>query len=319
MARPKSDPETSLARAIRRTLLGAVILVCLAVFVLWRADNPRLERLRMSIVDAAAPPMAAVTGPLETAGDAIRDIETFFDVYEQNRELRREIQRLKAWRETARTLEEENAQLRALNNVRLAPRTTFVTGDVIADSGGPFREQAIVNVGAADGVLDGSAAVDGTGLVGRVAGLGEHASRLLLVTDFSSRLPVVIQPGGARAIMTGDGTLAPRLDFLDPAAEPRPGALVATSGDGAVFPPDLPVGRVILVGDDFRVALNSDLGRLEFVRLLRFQPNTAITRPGGLVLPGGEDEAAPEPMSEPAPPLLPGDAGAETDPGVAGR
>ena len=285
MRRPTGEEEQGLHRAIRRTVVGAIVVAGLVLFVLWRVDNPRVERLRSAITDLLAPPIEMVAGPLDFVFEMARDTERFLDVYAQNRELRREIQRLHAWRETARQLEEENARLRALNNLKVPARTTFVTGDVIADSGGPFREAALVNVGARDGVVDGAAAVDGVGLVGRVSGLGENAARVLLVTDFSSRIPVIVQPEGRRAILTGDGTPAPRLSFLDTSDPVRPGDLVETSGDGGVFPPDIPVGRVIATeGKEWRLALNSDLSRLEFVRLLQYHPETRIDTPGRLIL-----------------------------------
>jgi len=286
LRRPDKDSETNLNRAIQRVLLGTVIVACLVLFVLWRIDNPRLERARLALADLLVPSMSAVTEPLTLVAEAARDYENFLDVYAQNEALRREIQRLRAWRETARHLEEENAQLRALNNVKLAPRTTFVTGDVIADSGGPFLQSILVNVGAADGVADGAAAVDGAGVVGRVFGLGRRAARILLLSDFSSRIPVVVEPDGRRAVLSGDGRAAPALEFLDPNHRVEPGDPVITSGDGGVFPPDLPVGRVIAAADgQLRVALHSDLSRLEFVRLLSFRPDTSIDRPGGLMLP----------------------------------
>lgn len=288
MGRNAAEDDAGLNRAIQRTVFGAVVIAGLVLFALWRTDNPRLERLRASLADTLLPSMSVIGQPIAFVSEVARDYQNVLDVYEQNRALRREIQRLHAWRETARQLEEENAQLRALNNLNLAPRTTFVTGDVIADSGGPFRESAIVNVGARDGVTDGSAAVDGVGLVGRVSGVGQRASRILLLTDFSSRVPVVVQPGGRRAMLAGDGTAAPRLEFLDATDGIRPGDLVETSGDGGVFPPDIPVGRVIAsASKEWRVSLLSDYGRLEFARLLRYRPDTRIQRPGGLVLPRG--------------------------------
>jgi rod shape-determining protein MreC len=278
------SPENALARSVHRILLGIVILVCLILLFLWRTDNPRLERLRMSLIDNVAPSMNWANEPLDFAWNIAQDSQNFLDVYDQNRALRREIESLQAWRERARLLEEENAQLRALNNVRLASRTTFVTGDVFADSGGPFLESALVNVGRRDGVDDGAAAVDGRGLVGRVVGVGQRASRLMLLTDFSSRVPVVIQPGARRAVLSGDGTAAPKLEFLDGADKVKPGDLVETSGDGSVFPPDLPVGRVVATASGtWRAALLADFARLEFVRLLRYQPDTRIDDPGGLV------------------------------------
>lgn len=288
MAGHRGDEEEGLSRAVRRTILGTVIVASLVLFVLWRTDNPRIERLRASLADRMAPTLSVVGEPLGFASGLVRDWESFLDVRAQNRNLRRDIQRLHAWRETARQLEEENAQLRALNNLKLPTRTTFVTGDVIADSGGPFRESVLVNVGRLDGVVDGSAAVDGLGLVGRVSGTGERATRILLLTDFSSRVPVVVQPGARRAVLAGDGTGMPRLEFLDAAEPVRAGELVETSGDGGVFPPDIPVGRVIVAREqDHRVILNSDYARLEFVRLLRYRPDTTIQWPGEIVLPAG--------------------------------
>ena len=227
----------------------------------------------MGLIDRLTPSMQWVSEPVQIVWNVARDYQEFINVYEQNKTLRREIQSLRAWRETARQLEEENAQLRALNNVRLARRTTFVTGDVFADSGGPYLESALVNVGREDGVSVGAAAVDGAGLVGRVVGVGERASRLLLLTDFSSRVPVVIQPGARRAILAGDGTSSPMLKFLDGSDPVQAYDLIETSGDGGVFPPDLPVGNVVVSpGGTLRANLLADYARLEFVRLLRYDP-----------------------------------------------
>ena len=292
MSRGTVTPENTLVRTVHRILIGCMIVISLALLFLWRTDNPRLERVRMSLVDAVAPSMGWVSEPVEFSWNLARDYQNFLDVYDQNKSLRREIQSLKSWRERARLLEEENAQLRALNNVRIASRMTFVTGEVIADSGGPFLQAALINVGRSDGVEDGSAAVDGQGLVGRVVGLGERASRLLLLTDFSSRVPVVVQPGARRAILSGDGTIAPKLEFLDGSDRIKPGDLVETSGDGGVLPPDLPVGRVIATSSGtWRTALLADYARLEFVRLLRYEPDTGIDQPGDLVRPdGGSDQ-----------------------------
>lgn len=293
MPRIPPSPDGALARTVHRVLLGFIVLICLVLLVLWRTDNPRLERIRMSLIDRAAPSMTLVDGPIDLAWHVVRDYRDFIDVYDQNRALRREIQSLRGWRERARLLEEENAQLRALNNVRLPPRTTFVAGDVIADSGGPFREAVLVNVGRSDQIEDGAAAVDGSGLVGRVVGVGERASRLMLLTDFSSRVPVIIQPGAKRAMLTGDGTPAPKLEFIDGGDRMQAGDLVETSGDGGVFPPDLPVGRVMATpGGTWRVALLADYARLEFVRLLRYKPDTRIDRAGDLVRPNDAGVAA---------------------------
>lgn len=297
-ARDRGDIGSEFWRIARAGLLVGLVLICLALFVLWRADGPRVERLRIAVADWAAPSIELTADPIAAASHMIEDFDNFTRVYEHNKTLRREIQQMRVWRETAQQLERENAQLRALNRLSLAPRIGFVAGEVIADSGSPYAQSVLLNIGAKDGVADGSAAVDGEGLAGRVVGVGREAARLILLTDFNSRVPVKILPSGRRAILTGANDDAPKLSFLDAATGVAPGDLVVTSGDGGVFPPDLPVGAVAVLGEyGARVQISADYERLEFVRVLRYRPTTRIDEPGGLILPGGP--AAPDLVSRP--------------------
>ena len=285
MARDGGDIGKEFGLIVRRALAVALFLICIVLFVLWRADNPRIENLRMMLIDWASPSIQLTAGPVAAGAAMVEDFENFTKVYEQNKALRREIQRLRSWREVAQQLERENAQLRALNNLKLSDRVGYVAGEVIADSGSPFSQSVLINIGARDGVTDGAAAVDGQGLVGRIVGVGKDAARLLLLTDFSSRVPVKVLPSGRRAILTGESADAPRLSFLDNMAGVAPGDRVTTSGDGGVFPPDLFVGRVAVIGESgARIQIAADYERLEFVRVLRYQPKTAIETPGGLIL-----------------------------------
>ena len=116
MAQAQASAEKSLTRLVHRIFLGLAILACLILLILWRTDNPRLERVRMSLIDTVTPSMEWVGEPLQVFWNVARDYEEFVNVYEQNKALRREIQSLRAWRETARALEEENAQLRATSS-----------------------------------------------------------------------------------------------------------------------------------------------------------------------------------------------------------
>ena len=292
MARHPEDASVVMVRTVRRIGYGLLTLAGLALFLLWRIDNPRVERARMAVADALAPPVAWIAEPVAGAAAIAEDWEAFADVWRRNRDLRREIERLRAWRDVAQELERENARLRALNNVRLAPRMGFATGEVIADAGGPFGRSVLVNVGSADGVEDGAAAVDGAGLVGRVVAVGERVSRILLLTDFDSRVPVKVLPSGRRAVLTGDATPAPRLAFLAEAAEVPVGATVVTSGDGGVYPPDIDVGVIAALGErSARVSLAADYQRLEFVRVLRWRRERPLDAPGELILPPGTGPA----------------------------
>jgi rod shape-determining protein MreC len=282
----RSDPKTDLTRGTRRILLGIVTLFLIALFMLWRVENTRVEQLRLELVDRFVPSFEWTLRPLATVGRMVSDFQSYTRVYQQNEELRRELQAMRGWREAAIQLEQKNAQLLALNNVRLNPRLTFVTGEIMTDSGGPFRRSALVNIGRGDGVQDGAVAVDGLGLVGRISGTGERAARILFVTDASSRVPVIVKPSGQRAILSGDNGAMPALDFLEISDGVRPGDRVVTAGDGGLFPAEILVGQLVAAPDGRqRVRLAADFRRLHFVRVIRPGPAETVSDPGEIIGP----------------------------------
>ncbi|UMA64055.1 rod shape-determining protein MreC [Roseivivax marinus] len=296
MARDRSTEDY--AGPLKRLLLAVLILCLIALLLIWRIDSPRVERFRAQVVDAVVPRMDWAMAPVAATVQLFRDFESYRNIYDQNRELRRELRQMTAWKEAALQLEQENARLRDLNNVRLDPELTYITGVVLADSGSPFRQTVLINVGSRDGIVDGWATMDGIGLVGRISGVGANTSRVILLTDATSRIPAVIQPSGQRALITGDNSSAPPIDFLESPDLVRPGDRIVTSGDGDVFPPGLLIGQVAQdPGGRLRVRLAADYERLEFLRVLRDHGARRVTTPSGLISPE-EPPAAPAPEGE---------------------
>ena len=285
MARDRRGQE-EYGRPVRRVLIGVLVIALLAVFGVWRIDNPRVERFRAAMVDRIVPSFDWALVPVTRVSRMVDDFQSYARIYEQNQELRRELQQMKSWREAALQLEQENARLLDLNKVRLNAQLTYVTGVVLTDNGSPFRRSVLLNVGARDGVQDGWATMDGLGLVGRISGVGDRTSRVILLTDNNSRVPVTIQPSGQNALLIGDNTLAPPVDVADNLEDVRPGDRVVTSGDGKVFPADILVGQIALGPNGrLRVKLAADYGRLEFLRVLRNPEAPLIASTGGLIAP----------------------------------
>ena len=292
MARNRGNAETYV-RPIRRLLIGIMLLCLMGLFILWRIDSPRVERLRANLVDRVVPSFEWALVPVTKTVDMISNFESYQRLYEQNQELRNELRQMQAWKEAALQLEQKNAKLLDLNKVRIDPRYTYVTGVVMADSGSPFRQSVLLNVGARDGIRDGWATMDGIGLVGRISGVGQNTARVILLTDSNSRLPVTIQPSGQRAILSGDNTIRPSLDFIETPELVRPGDRVVSSGDGGVFPPGLLIGQVAKGPDRrLRVILAADYERLDYLRVLRTHESERITDPGGLIASDPVDAAA---------------------------
>jgi rod shape-determining protein MreC len=297
LAKDRSQDEDFLG-PLKRLLTGVLVLALIALFIVWRIDSPRVERFRAQVIDTVVPTFDWAMAPVTGAINLVRDFQSYRKIVEQNQELRRELQRMKAWKEAAQQLRDENARLLDLNNVRLDPRLTYVTGVVLADSGSPFRQSVLLIVGTRDGILDGWATMDGIGLVGRISGVGQNTARVILLTDTSSQIPITIQPAGQQAILSGDNTVAPLVSFLENADLVRAGDRVITSGDGGVFPAGLLVGH--LAEDPsgrLRVRLSADYERLEFLRVLRNQGTTIIKDPGALIAP---DNAIASETAEPS-------------------
>lgn len=285
MARDRTQSE-DFVNPVRRLLVGLLVLFMLATFLIWRIDNPRVERFRMMVIDRVVPSFDWAMAPVTGMANLLADFQSYQRLAQQNIDLRRELQDMKSWREAAIQLDQENARLRDLINVQLDPQLTRITGVVMTDSGSPFRQSVLLNVGARDGILDGWPAMDGIGLVGRISGVGEETARVILVTDTSSQIPVTIQPSGQRAILVGDNTINPLLNFIEDPDLVAPGDRVVTSGDGGVFPADLLVGQLARGTDGrMRARLSADLERLEFLRVLRSQPTARIEEAGTLLAP----------------------------------
>ncbi|WP_341245835.1 rod shape-determining protein MreC [Nereida ignava] len=283
MARDRTTAD-DYSRPLRRMLVGILVVLLLGMYLLWRIDSPRVERLRIAMIDRFVPSMDWAMAPATGLINIARDFQSYTRIYEQNQDLRRELQQMKAWREAALQLEQENARLLDLNKVRIDAKLTHVTGVVTADSGSPFRQSVLLNVGARDGIMDGWATMDGIGLVGRISGVGQNTSRVILLTDTNSRIPVTVQPSGQRAILVGDNEAAPTLELIENRDLVRPGDRVVTSGDGKVFPAGLLVGQVAQSPDRrLRARLAADYERLKFLRVLRSHDGELIKDQGTLL------------------------------------
>lgn len=281
-----SKDDRLYGKLIRRLGLMAMLLILLAFTLLWRIDNTRAERIRLALFDQAMPVAEFIYAPFVQFNTLLLRLQSYESLLIQNEELRRELQQMKAWREAARQLEQENAKLLDLNNVKIKPGQTFVTGEVLIEAASPFRQSVLINLGARDRIVDGWAAMDGLGLVGRVSGVGQETSRILLITDTESQIPILIKPSEQSGLMVGDNTNLPLVNFLERTDDIQPGDQVFTSGDGGVFPSDLLVGTVVRASDNrLRIRPSADLPRLEFLRIVRHTPSAPITVPDRLVGP----------------------------------
>ncbi len=289
-----------------------LLLLASFVLVLGRFEPAAVERVRTAMIDTMAPVLDVLARPIDTTRQLVDEIDSHMDLRAENLRLKEEVERLNAWQALARNLVEENKSLRQLTGLSPDPQTTFVTARVVADAGGPFVRTILISAGEKDGIQRGQAIATGDGIVGRIVGVGARASRVLLLTDLNSRVPVIIQGTKLRSMLIGDNSPHPKLDFLPSSAAVNPGDRIVTSGDGGMFPAGLPVGVVkSMDGRIPRIQLFVDLKKLDFVRVLRFQMQLNIDDTGPMVIapPGSGTPLAAAPlgnagMSSPVAPIV---------------
>lgn len=262
-----------------RISLVFMLTLAAALLLLGRAETYVFDRARQVVTDLAAPLLEVASRPVAATRRVIERTDEYAYVFDENERLRAENARLLAWKEEALKLQGKVARYEALLNVQVDPSIEYASGRVVSDSGGPFVETVLVNVGTDQGAKSGQAVIDTDGLVGRLVSTGPKASRVLLLTDLNSRVPVVIEPAHYKAVLAGDNTDWPKLEYLAAQSAISPGDRVVTSGDGGLIPPGLPVGLVIQTSSgDLRVQTFSDRGRLDFVRVLQYEFPSRVKR-----------------------------------------
>ncbi len=270
----------------------ALILLAAALMVLGKFDIEAMESVRTEVTDAISPILGVLSKPAVAFSQVIEEISGIYNVREENLLLKLEKDRLLKWQVIARKLDAENKNLRNLLNFPAEPLAGFITARVIADTGGAFANSVVINVGENSGVRKGQSTITGEGLLGRVTDVGKRSSRVLLITDLNSRIPVVIQSSQARAIMAGNNTHQPRLIHLTPGALVSRGDLIVTSGHGGAFPPGIPVGLVASVNvNGTSIEPFVDRFRVTHLRILDYGLTGIVETPPiheMLTMPGGK-------------------------------
>ncbi|MCJ9427464.1 rod shape-determining protein MreC [Kordiimonas marina] len=249
------------------------IILAGALLILDMTGSRIPREIRAYANDLAAPVLNLLDRPVRAIQAGLERVAGVSDIYLENETLRDENGRLRQWREAALQLSRENERLRQMLKVPGREVPPAATARVIGIGGGAFERSILINAGAKDGVLRDQPVVDDSGVVGRAIQVGHWTSRVLLVTDLNSRIPVRLERSGIVGIAEGQNETLLRLRFLPKEADVKVGDRVLTSGQGGIFPPDLPVGKVVSIDGEF-IMLEplGMLGKLDYVRVMAYVP-----------------------------------------------
>lgn len=290
------------------------IFLVLVSCILVAFDRPQsrpeiLSDVRAAFNDAAMPMLEAAAWPIRGVRNMGPWWRRQFEIAEENRALREELAELRAWRDVALSLRDRTRLYEQALNLETPAARERITAWAVAERAGPFVRSRLLGVGTEDGVEAGFPVVNIYGLVGRTIDVGRRSARVLLLTDLNSRVAVMADRSNARAMLTGDNTDFPRLDYLGSHPDIAAGDRIVTSGDDNVLPRGLPVGEAVLDRNgQWRVALYSDAAPIDLVWIWPFDPveppedepiESGMAPVGGDAETGTADEGAQDASLEP--------------------
>jgi len=272
---------------------GVAVIIAIVIGVALLLGDRR-ETVKSQAIGATKDIVDTATGPVNNVlatpgrwgGELMNGVRDYIFAGSQNHALREDVVNLQTWKDRAIALENENARLRAALGLKTDPPIPMVTAHVIADSRGPYADSRLADAGREKGVAVGNPVMSERGVVGRVVGVGHGVSRVLLLTDITSRTPVLVERTNARAILTGDGGPNPKLAYMRGQDPVKVGDRVLTSGDGGVYPRGLPVGVAVQGLDGtWRVRLDSDSAPIDYIRILQFTDFSQLANDKDLATP----------------------------------
>ena len=260
------DTESRFFRTpFHKILFASLIIISCFLMLIDRVDSPLTLKLRMTITDVLSPLYRATTYVTESVQLLFSGV---FDTVVRNKDTHEEtLLKVQDLERKVMALVQENQNLKQiLKFPNIHPQDTVVLP--IIHRSNPLTNHTFTLRGGKDMKLEVDQVIrTDVGLVGRLTGVGQQTSRALLLTDYNSRVPVLIETTGQRAILQGEGSALPSLQYLDSTDELTVGSRLITSGDGGVFPFGIPVGTIKEVGESITVSLFAPLDQLRFVIL----------------------------------------------------
>lgn len=256
---------------VKKFAIALLFLIAFIMMLFNKTDAVLVDKTSSLATDIFSPIVELLAIPAKMVSGTLNYFYDFKDIRAENKKLREENRNLVIKSSRAASLEVENRLLAKLLNYIPPKEAEYSTAKVVAEEGNAFSRALIVYTAGNDKVKKGQIALSDNGVIGRVEKVGSAYSKILMITDINSKIPVVIERTRTRGILSGNNTSNPKLIFTPLEAEIAIGDKVVTSGVAGVFPSGLPVGKIISTDkNNIQIKTFSNLDKIEYVRLVDY-------------------------------------------------
>ena len=248
--------------------LLTLLFLSLLVIILSNYNFKVIQLIKIGINEFTYRASFLISTPENKIQKINSQIKDHLKVYDNYKNLELELEKLKQKKLTNNFLKMENEKLRDLINESI--NSNEILARVLIDKESPFLRSIILNKGTKDKLKIGMAVVDEVHLVGKVIEVNFTNSRVLLLSDLNSKIPVVLEPIGMQAVVSGTGGTNGKIQYTkeEYSDDINNQEIIAyTSGLGGLFKPGLPVGKISRVNPN-EIVFFSDFKQLEYVKII---------------------------------------------------
>ena len=251
----------------QRFSLFVLVILSVILIIVESIETKPLNIIRSFIKDTIYRGSAVVSVPSKGFNNITNYVKGHLNLYDNYNQLKKENNELKDNISKSAFLELENSQLRKLIDEQIESPSNLVSARVMIDKQSPYLNSFVINIGSNKGIKNGMAVLDGKNFIGRIVDVNFFSSRVLLVSDLNSKIPVLSEPSGSHAILSGHGTNEPTLEYLSKNNGIQDGDKIYTSGKEGIFTPGLVVGKAQIEKNKIKVLLFADLDQITFVNI----------------------------------------------------
>ena len=248
------------------SLFTLLVISCLILSLEYFKSGP-IDKFRSVTKDIIYRGSHVVLLPFKLMGDTYVKIQDHMNVYNDHKLLKEKEYNISSLENDLKFYKSENKKLKKLINEEPLLEGEYVITKVLIDKESPYIKSLIINKGFESGIEKGMAALDRSYMIGKVVETNYLSSRILLINDLNSKIPVIIEPGNIKAILNGTGIDYGLLEYLPKNNTADNGNIVYTSGSDRIFLPGIPIGKVEVVNGIKNVKFFSDLTQLDFVNI----------------------------------------------------
>ncbi len=248
--------------------LFVLILISICIFALDNTQLKAVKSLRSLLNDGIYRLSAISSSPIKFTTASKDFFVRHVSIYEENEKLKGEIEELRRQELDNSYLQTQNKQLNAVVKLNEEFDFTTVSAKIMFDKNSPYLNSVVINKGTNSNIKLGLPVLSKGHLVGRIVEVNYISSRILLLNDLNSKIPVVISPNGDQAILSGIGKINPSLDYLPENFYPDDKNLVYTSGKDGILVPGISIGKAFMENDRIKVKLFTDPTQIFLVNVV---------------------------------------------------